>query len=231
MLLSACEELCNRALRYDESSRQAFAELEGKVLSVETYLDFPFGRPKFNFQIHFCENGLIFSALNDDDTYENSNVKIKASSFNLLSRLMSQKDLLDGEIDIQGERLLVSQLQSILFALDIDWEEPLSKLTGDVFAHEINRFAQDAKRFLRSSNGFFEKLLNKSIKFDAEIKTRNTAYGHQVVQAQENNFDTFSSDVAELVSLQEKLSLRTQKLLSKHKSPNVQISNRLDVNK
>lgn len=214
LFLSACEELCNRALRYDEASRQAFAALEGKALSINTYLELPFARPQFDFYISFCEHGLLFSALNHDTMNDAADVTIEASSFQLVSRLLSQKDLLDGVVDIQGDRALVSHIQSILFNLDLDWEEPLSAITGDIVAHELNRFAHDAVKWIKNSGNFVESLLSRSSPYTAQKKQ----------SVKKNNVDTFKRDVAELSKLQEQLSLRVQQLTAKYLSANSRTS-------
>lgn len=215
MLLSACEELCNRALRYDESSRQAFAALEGKVLSINTYLDLPFARPQFDFYIRFCEHGLLFSAVNNNELSDETDVNIQASSFQLFSRLLSQKDLLDGVVEITGDRALVSHIQSILFNLDLDWEEPLSAITGDIIAHELNRFAHDAVKWIKNSGNIVESLFTRGAQYTAQKKTRVHDAEFVNSSAQKKDFDNFKRDVAELNIMQEKLALRVQQLTKK----------------
>jgi len=214
MLLSGCEELCNRALRYDEASRLAFANLEGKSIAVSTYIDFAFIQSDFEFQISFCESGLIFTSLNQNDVLDDPDVAIKASSFHLFSRLLSQRGLLDGDVEITGDRTLVSQVQSILFGLELDWEEPLSHITGDIFAHELGRFARDASQLIKSSGSFFEKIFNESF-FEKDSKNlgRTTA---KKAHLDKNEFNTFQQDVDELNKWQEKITSRANHLFSKH---------------
>lgn len=134
LFLSGCEEACNRALNYDESSRQRLADLHGKSVAIETYLPSPLGELPFNFNLSFYESGLIFSLLNEKP----ADTTISASSFQLLIHLIKQQELEQNpRVSLSGDKDLLLELEDVLSNLDIDWEEPLSQLTGDIVAHEI----------------------------------------------------------------------------------------------
>jgi len=136
LFLSACEEACNRALNYDESSKQRLAELHGKSVAIETYLPSPLGELPFNFFLYFYESGLIFSLINEKD----ADATISASTFQLLIQMIKQQELEQNpNVFLSGDRQLIIELEDILNHLDIDWEEPLSQLTGDIIAHEISK--------------------------------------------------------------------------------------------
>ncbi|VAW94004.1 Protein YigP (COG3165) clustered with ubiquinone biosynthetic genes [hydrothermal vent metagenome] len=49
-----------------------------------------------------------------------------------------------GEVEISGDVELGGQFREILDGLDIDWEEHLSQITGDVVAHRVGSFVRDA---------------------------------------------------------------------------------------
>jgi len=49
-----------------------------------------------------------------------------------------------GDVEISGDVELGSQFREILDGLDIDWEEHLSHITGDVVAHKVGSFVRDA---------------------------------------------------------------------------------------
>jgi ubiquinone biosynthesis protein UbiJ len=208
ILLSACEELCNRALRYDESSRQAFARLEGKVLNIQTSVEIPFAPIDISFYIQFCENGLLFSGMENGE--QEVDAEICASSFHLLTNLISQKGLLEGKVFITGDRALVSEVQSILFNLDLDWEEPLSRVTGGIVAHEVGRFAQDARSFLKGSGGFLNDLFDRGI-FE-NIRPSSPASRSRSSESNEEEFAAFKNDIRELEALQQGISSRLSKL-------------------
>ena len=49
-----------------------------------------------------------------------------------------------GEVEISGDVELGGQFREILDGLDIDWEEHLSQITGDVVANRVGSFVRDA---------------------------------------------------------------------------------------
>ena len=54
--------------------------------------------------------------------------------------------LLKGEVEIIGDMRLGRAFKAMLAEMDIDWEEQLSHITGDVLAHELVR---QGKKFLQ----------------------------------------------------------------------------------
>jgi len=49
------------------------------------------------------------------------------------------RQLFAGNVRIEGDTNLAQRFSKALAGLDIDWEEQLSRLTGDIAAHEIGR--------------------------------------------------------------------------------------------
>ena len=54
--------------------------------------------------------------------------------------------LFAGNVRVDGDTGVAQRFSDALGGLDIDWEEQLSKLTGDVFAHELGRGLRGARR-------------------------------------------------------------------------------------
>jgi len=98
---------------------------------------------------------------------------VKANSFITVARFFSGKFFAfnrganeqndDQKIVIEGNLDLVNELQDIISELDIDWEEPLSRITGDVVAHEISRVAHDAGKVIKKAGEIFERDLDESL--------------------------------------------------------------------
>lgn len=159
-LLSALEELSNRALQYDEASRLAIQALAGQSLRIESHL--PLSDNYFYFVILFCDKGLIFSAEEEAE----ADAVVRANNFITVARFFSGKFAYADNGDqtqrllVEGDLALVNQLQDILSELDIDWEEPLSAISGDVVAHEVGRFANDAGEWVKKAGEFFEQELD-----------------------------------------------------------------------
>jgi len=54
-----------------------------------------------------------------------------------------------GEVLIEGNVETGQAFKAILDEMDIDWEEQLSKLTGDLIAHQIGNSARHARNILQ----------------------------------------------------------------------------------
>ena len=66
------------------------------------------------------------------------------------NRDSSSDQLFSGAVEISGDSELAHQLSRILGSMNIDWEEQLSRFTGDLIAHRIGnlfRTAQNGYKF------------------------------------------------------------------------------------
>lgn len=54
------------------------------------------------------------------------------------------RSLFSGEVEIRGDAGIGQALQRILDDMDIDWEEMLSRYTGDVVAHQLGNLVRGA---------------------------------------------------------------------------------------
>ncbi len=52
--------------------------------------------------------------------------------------------LFAGDVEIRGDVALGQRFEAILRGIDIDWEEQLSRLVGDVAAHQVGNLVRDA---------------------------------------------------------------------------------------
>jgi len=69
----------------------------------------------------------------------------------------TERTLFSGEVTISGDVETGQAFKDILDSLDIDWEEQLSRLTGDVVAHQIGNVARQASRFLAHARRTLEQ--------------------------------------------------------------------------
>jgi ubiquinone biosynthesis protein UbiJ len=51
--------------------------------------------------------------------------------------------LFAGEVEIRGDVTVGQRFEAILRGIDIDWEEQLSRLVGDVAAHQVGKLVRD----------------------------------------------------------------------------------------
>lgn len=57
-----------------------------------------------------------------------------------------EKTLFSGSVEVKGDTETGQRFQDILAAMDIDWEEHLSRVIGDVAAHQAGNLAREGAR-------------------------------------------------------------------------------------
>ena len=137
--LAALESAINATLALDPETVTRLGGLSGKVVAVElqgigvTLFLLP-GREGFRLMGHYD---------GEPDT-------ILSGTPLALLRLRSGapgEGLFSGEVTIRGDVELGQRMQRIIGGLDIDWEEHLSHLTGDVVAHQIGSLVRGMTRW------------------------------------------------------------------------------------
>lgn len=81
-----------------------------------------------------------------------------------------------GDIKITGDIALGQQFQSLFQRLDIDWEEHLSHITGDVIAHSLGNMARG---FFSWGKQTFNSLLMDAGEY-VQYETRDIASGPEI---------------------------------------------------
>lgn len=156
LALRAVESLVNQALRFDPATRQRLAALDGKCLYIETEA------PRLSFLVQIRPDRIRLSA----EAEQRPHATIEAHSVALLKLALSQQpQLIGGPLRVHGQVQLIEQLHAIAKQLDIDWEEPLGLLLGDIASHQIGQqvrglfgFARKAaKTFLMNSSEFLQQ--------------------------------------------------------------------------
>jgi ubiquinone biosynthesis protein UbiJ len=77
--------------------------------------------------------------------------------------------LFAGRVRIDGNVELAQAFGEIVGGLDIDWEEQLAQLTGDVFAHEIGTATRKAARWGRRSSAVLSQNLAEYLTEEARL--------------------------------------------------------------
>lgn len=135
---SLLEEVGNRALRFDPQTCRRLAELDGRIIRLRVL------RPPLEpLDILLAPSEAGLRRVHES---AEAAVTISASSV-VFARLAMGRPLAAGEIQLSGDVALGQAFQRILENLQIDWEEALSRLTGDVVAHQFARAARHAAQW------------------------------------------------------------------------------------
>lgn len=133
-LLAVLETSINRYIQQDPDNRATLVKLQGKVIAVEL--------------LGFDSTLYFFSLANKIQVmgqYEGSaDTRIRGTPLSLLklgaSTGESAKDIFAGDVEIIGDTEVGQWFQRLLKETEFDWEEHLSKWTGDMAAHQVSRW-------------------------------------------------------------------------------------------
>ena len=144
-LLAIAEIGSNRLLSLDDQVMAKCQSLQGHCIELHiTDLDFKL----------YCHPGNWGMRFSREKPARDVDATISGRVIALVN-LSLQEDKLSTSIrervSIQGDARVAQQMQKILSVLDIDWEEVLSKYTGDVMAYQIHKRARGAGEWLRDS--------------------------------------------------------------------------------
>jgi ubiquinone biosynthesis accessory factor UbiJ len=122
----------NQVLALDPSSLTILAKHNGKVIEITIKeLHFSF------FLVIRPEKIYVFS------TYQPADAAISGSLLTLVKQLQTNADA--SKLRVAGDMELVQDLQRLIQNLDIDWQEYLSCIIGDVAANKVAYFMQQLK--------------------------------------------------------------------------------------
>lgn len=121
VLTAAIETSINTALEYDPSSRQKIAELID-ILAIKITI------PQLCIYLRGQENGIAVLSYNEAPVV----TQLTGSPLALLNLLKQPSNLANSGVSLVGSTALLQQWQGILQRLDIDWEDAISRVLGDI---------------------------------------------------------------------------------------------------
>jgi ubiquinone biosynthesis protein UbiJ len=160
--LSGLEAIVNRYLRLDPAIGSRMATLSGRCIGIELRgLD-------LTLYVFPDEHGI---QLKDQIDGEPDTV-LRGTPLGM-ARLglggNTEKTLFSGEVVIEGDVETGQAFKAVLDGLDIDWEEQLSKLTGDIVAHQLGNAARRGRRAFRQGLGTLEKDLGEYLQEELRL--------------------------------------------------------------
>jgi ubiquinone biosynthesis protein UbiJ len=135
----------NRYLDYDPEGPKQLAKMEGKVVALN------FQPLDIKLFVILTSGGL--DLLEEMDTDADTTITGSPLSLAMMGvNESSTASLFSGDVVIEGDIELGNQFQEFLENVEVDWEEPLSQLTGDVVANQIGHFARDLSSWMQESS-------------------------------------------------------------------------------
>ena len=204
LALKAVEVLINQALRYDPATQQRLSLLAGKSVFLETEA------PHLALTLSILPEQIKLRA----EPEPNPSVSIRAPSIALARMaLAKQPQLIGGELKVQGQVQLLEQLQAIAKQLDVDWEEPIAMLFGDIAAQQVGQQLRGFFNLARKTAQTF--LLNGSeyLQHEQELLPMRWEIDEFIEQSQDLRID-----LERLEARQARLTQRLQQLQQRNSS-------------
>lgn len=152
--VAVIEVALNRVLETDAEVRDELLTMQGKVIRlVIAGLD-------LTLNVIPGSDGIQVSS---DEGLE-PDVTIYGPPFALLKTAMSgdRSGVQEGEIRFEGDVYTGEKFQKVMQRLEPDWEEPLSRLIGDVAANQVGSVVRSGQSWLK---GAFEHLLQDTAEY------------------------------------------------------------------
>ncbi len=140
-LLTALETALNYYLQLDPESLRRLGRLQGKVIAIELR-----GLESTIYALPGSSGLQLHPKWEDEVDTTISGTPLALTRMGLGD---SSKVLFSGDVTISGDVETGQQFKRILDGMDIDWEEQLSRLTGDLIAHRTGDLVRDGLRWGR----------------------------------------------------------------------------------
>jgi len=208
LAFSALEKTVSAALSMDPVAQQRIETLNGKVIKIHTH------SPSVEVLLLFNNNGINLFVPDDNSEDEDElsisfDASLESTSFELIKQLVKSHNpekvlgAKSDELIISGDTKLVEECRAIFRELDIDWEEPLSHLVGDIAAHQIGRRTRGFIRWAKKSVSTLKQDTQEYIQYETKLLIG------------EQEFADFSNEVMQLEQSVDKLENRINIILMK----------------
>lgn len=195
--LAGLEFLVQKALALDPATTQRLAKLEGKVLLVHC------STPDIKVYCLPGKNGLQLQSWYDEK-HVSSSLEGSLSEFvSLLQAEDKAASLINGAFTVKGDSADFIALQEALAQLDIDWEQPLSRLVGDMGSHHIGKMLRGSLAWGKQAHSSMQRNVEEFIHEEARLLPPRL------------ELDNFYSDVSSLGLRVDRLEARLQRLKQK----------------
>ncbi len=131
-LAIALQTAFNRYAELDPDSKHRLQKLQGKVVCFQIEgLEIP---------VWFIFNEQSVEVV--EDFGDTADAVIAGGPFSLLALASGKRSIFDGGVTITGDTETAQKFSRCLNEIDIDWEEHLSRVTGDAAAHQLGRLSR-----------------------------------------------------------------------------------------
>ena len=159
--LATLTQSINSYLDLDPASRERMKELHGKAITIELL------PMHFTFQCLFNDTGIHIELGHSHPT----DTTIRGTPLQMLAVAMARDNrqrFFAEDLIIEGNAEFGQQVTELFDDLNIDWEDHLSRIVGDVPAYHANRFIHRMTSWLNRAGASLTQDLNEYIHEEAK---------------------------------------------------------------
>ena len=178
--LSAIETAINTWLKLDGESLEKLKPLEGKIIRFHIM--------GLELNLYFLPSVSGISVLGNYPDARNGGVvdaTIHGSPMALIRLSTTENSgetLLKSDVEIDGDMRIAEKFSAVLREVDIDWEEHLSKLVGDIVAHQAGQFTRGATHWFNETNDAMKMNTAEYISEEAKLSPADAEVKHYMDQ-------------------------------------------------
>jgi ubiquinone biosynthesis protein UbiJ len=184
--LALLEQAINRYIELDPDYSQKLAPLYGSIIEIElTGIG-------LRIYLRTDSKGIICQGSLEGEP----DCVIKGTPIGLMKMSLGEKGtqtkgLFSGEVEISGDIQLGQKMNQVLDSIDIDWEEHLSHITGDVVAYRVGQVFKQSFAWMQESTQQMRDNVRDYFIYESEDVPHPTEVNQFVTQ-----IDTLRDDVA-----------------------------------
>ncbi len=178
--LSAIETAINTWLKLDGESLEKLKRVEGKIIR--------FHITGLELNLYFLPAFAGINVLGNYPDIDGGGIvdaTIHGSPMALIrvsTAENSGETLLKSDVEIDGDIRIAEKFSEVLREVDIDWEEHLSRLVGDIVAHQAGQFTRGATRWLTETNQAMKMNTAEYISEEAKLSPADAEVKHYMDQ-------------------------------------------------
>ncbi len=193
--LSALEAAINHCLQFDPDALQRMRALTGKVVGIELL--------GLNLKFYLLPDsvGLQLRAEFDGEV----DVWLRGAPLSMMRMGLGgdqQKALFSGDVEIEGDTETGQHIRDIMNDLDLDWEEQIAQLAGDVVGHKIGNVVRGVAGWAIQTRSTIEQDVSEYLQEESRLLPHREEIGPFLEAV-----DTLRSDV-------DRMEARVQRLLT-----------------
>lgn len=154
LLSATLESAINRVLALDENSAKRLRPLAGKRLALHLQ--------ELSQPLLFVFSQRIDILICDDEP--DCLISLSVSTLPQLTDSSQLTELIrQQKLSVRGDMQLAQDMSALFKELDIDWQEHVSRYTGDVVAHHLGRVVRDGSQWLRNKAALVKRQLRDAL--------------------------------------------------------------------